>query len=124
MKCPKGCSKSSLDKLWSLKVKEHAGFKCEICECTIGLSSHHFIARHNHSVRWFLENGVCLCDKCHTSSEFSAHQNPAWFIKQMLKLRGLDWLEQLSQQSVKLFLWKKNLEKIREYLAANLENYI
>ena len=54
-----------LDALWSRAVKKKAGFKCENCDSTDNLQSHHVIHRTKWAVRYKLENGVCLCDKCH-----------------------------------------------------------
>lgn len=52
---------------WCYKVKEQANFTCDICKERGGrLHSHHLYGYH-----WFKEgrvdinNGVCLCDKCH-----------------------------------------------------------
>ena len=53
---------NKLDKLWSEKVKERAGNKCEYClEENVWLNSCHIIGRANRATRWDLENGISLC---------------------------------------------------------------
>ena len=66
-----------LDKLWSLKVKERAKFKCEYClagEDKI-LNSCHIIGRRNRSTRWDLENGMCLCYSHHMAYDHHLPQH-------------------------------------------------
>ena len=60
--------KNKLLKLWSIKVKERAGFKCEVDGCTSGLAlnSHHienFLT--SQELRYDIRNGLCLCQNCH-----------------------------------------------------------
>lgn len=55
-----------LDKAWSLRVKELAHFRCQYClKENVHLNSAHIIGRRNHSVRWDVRNGMCLCYNCH-----------------------------------------------------------
>lgn len=124
MPYPKGCSKGYLDKLWADKVKELAGYKCELCSGTQGLNSHHIHTRHNHSVRWFLPNGVCLCNNCHQANPYSAHRNPLWFTNKMRKLRGRKWESELILLTAKCLSWKKHLLEIKAYLKGENENYL
>jgi predicted nucleic acid-binding Zn ribbon protein len=109
-------SKSALDSLWAKLIKLRAGNKCEICNKTEKLVSHHFIGRRNYSVRWNLNNGVCLCNYHHYLSNCSAHQNPVWFIFEMKQKRGEKWLNELMKESKKVYHWKKEAVFIREYL--------
>jgi predicted restriction endonuclease len=65
--------KKSLDKLWILAVKTRAGFRCEVCrESLTELDAHHIFGR-GESVRWDLNNGMCLCRIHHTLGKISAH---------------------------------------------------
>ena len=67
-----------LDKIWSEKIRSKG--KCEICGRDFGvLNAHHIINRRNHSVRWDIRNGCCLCFQCHIGNKNSAHQRPKWF---------------------------------------------
>src|SRR6056297_2230505 len=52
-----------LDRLWSKIIKRDG--KCAYCGNTENLTPHHIFTRSNFSVRWDLDNGVCLYFKCH-----------------------------------------------------------
>ena len=95
-----------LDDAWSLKVKELAGFKCEYCQKTSPLNSHHVYSRSKLSTRWDLDNGVCLCVGHHTfSSTFSAHKCPLEFTEWIINYRGAEWYDNLrlkAHQTIKL----------------------
>jgi len=94
---------NKLDKLWSLKVKELAGYACEYCGKDTTLNSHHIYSRSKKSVRWCLLNGVCLCVSHHTfSSTFSAHKTPAEFIDWIELNRGVTWLIGLKTEANKI----------------------
>ena len=121
---PRGASKKYLDQLWSQQVKARALLKCELCGSTQGLNAHHIHTRHNHSVRWYLPNGVCLCNECHQANKFSAHKNPLWFASEMRKLRGVEWEEELIQRTAKCFPWQKHLLEIKAYLKGEIDDYL
>ena len=93
MKPTKTKLRKKLDKLWSDRVKERAGYRCERCPKTDYLNSHHIIGRINLSLRWNLENGVCLCVGCHKFNQNSAHNNPIDFLKWVSTIRDLDYLQ-------------------------------
>lgn len=79
-RCPKGCTTARTRKprvqsmkRWALKVIEKAGRLCQCCKDkdAENLEAHHLYAyeaypEHRHK----LENGMCVCRKCHT--EFHA----------------------------------------------------
>ncbi len=55
-------------KTWAYKVKEQFDFKCDKCfkESDGDMVSHHlFNYKDNPSSRYDIDNGVCLCEKCH-----------------------------------------------------------
>lgn len=54
---------------WSFLVKKRDGFKCQKCGCTkSNLISHHIHGWSQYKdLRYDLDNGVCLCEKCHIS---------------------------------------------------------
>lgn len=65
---------------WKFKVKEKYKFQCLVCGDDKGgnLVSHHLDSYHdNISSRIDINNGVCLCEKCHTSfhKEFGYGKN-------------------------------------------------
>lgn len=92
---PKASNKRKDDK-WSHEVKERANFKCEYCGSTTSLNSHHIFSRSNRSVRWDLDNGVCICSKHHVfSSAFSAHLSPIEFVEWLKDKRGHEWYDNL-----------------------------
>lgn len=85
---------------WSLKVKEVAGNKCEYCNKSTGLNSHHIFSRSKLSTRWDIDNGVCLCVGCHVfSSKFSAHKTPTEFVEWIKEKRGLVWYKRLRKKA-------------------------
>lgn len=122
----RGYGNRTLDILWAKRVK-----KDEICElCQTGLkgygklNAHHFHSRKNHSVRWWIPNGVCLCHAHHMAEKYSAHHNPAWFQVKMVEIRGEDWLDSLIKRTAKIFPWQKHLKEIKQYLDGELEDYL
>ena len=62
-----------MDKLWSEIVKIRAGHKCEYCGSTKNLNSHHVFTRVNASLRWDVDNGVCLCADHHRFNREAVH---------------------------------------------------
>ncbi len=96
---------------------ENAGCYCELCgKCFIDcqLHPHHIVSRANRATRWWLPNLVCLCASHHTMSLKSAHKNPAWFLKEMEKIRGKKWLDELSDRANKQY--KGDFEDVKNYL--------
>lgn len=89
----------SMDRLWSIRVREKAGYRCEYCGATpptVRLNAHHIFTRRAKSVRWDVDNGICLCAKHHVySSEFSAHLTPCLFHEFVVNLRGEEWYDKL-----------------------------
>jgi hypothetical protein len=118
-KRPKGFSNSTLDKLWSTKVKELAGHKCELCGSTDLLQSHHIHRCKHYGVRWNLNNGCCLCQNCHQQSEYSAHKNQLYFFREMIRLRGDDWADKVIKATVGDKSWRERLVSIKHQLQSN-----
>ena len=113
----KNSLKKLLDTLWSRAVKILAKERCEYCGSTQYLNSHHIFGRRNFPVRWNVNNGVCLCAKCHQfSSKFSAHQTPTLFTDWIKEKRGLEWYSQLIMMSTVPKLNLSDKEKIKEQL--------
>ena len=55
---------------WSLRIKERDGWKCKVCAATKSLHAHHIVPwKLNKEKRFELENGICLCIKCHSTVE-------------------------------------------------------
>jgi 5-methylcytosine-specific restriction endonuclease McrA len=102
----KGLAPSTLDKAWSLAVKTRDKFRCRVC-LGEGTDAHHIIHRgQNYGMKWDIENGVCLCRKCHdradtlngrkeimklVNSEYLEHNEADFRLKHdFLKQKGLD----------------------------------
>lgn len=83
------------DKLWASIIKYRAGNKCEYCGNARQLNSHHIYSRSHLSLRWDLDNGVCLCALHHVLGNFSAHKDPIGFIDWLKESRGEEWLDSL-----------------------------
>ena len=90
--------KNKLDTFWSKIVRLRANDKCEISDSK-KTQAHHLIGRRNLAVRWDLDNGVSLCF-AHHYGYWSAHQNPFWFGKKMIKLRGSQFIDDLVARSI------------------------
>ena len=111
--------KKQLDALWSKIVKLKAKGKCKICQRTDTLNSHHIFSRSNHSVRWDLENGVCLCACHHALCNFSAHKAPLDFAEWLKKERGEKWYNDLRVRAN--LIYKPDYTAIKIYLQNELE---
>ena len=65
--------------LWKKIIK--AGGKCEICEATkytAQMHAHHLISCKIPVFKWDVNNGLCLCSRCHKlDPECSAHASTA-----------------------------------------------
>ena len=77
-----------LMRLWSTKVLETAGRCCAICGLKTGdivkgkvqkTDAHHIEDRRNHSLKFDILNGICLCVWHHKYSKNAAHQSVVFF---------------------------------------------
>jgi predicted restriction endonuclease len=90
-----------LDKLFSKIVRERAGYRCLKCG-TISkyTQTAHVFSRNNRSVRWDLDNGICLCYYCHI---MWAHREPVEFTEWIQKKLGRKKWEYLEKKSKEIF---------------------
>lgn len=105
-----------LDILWSKKVKEKAGYKCESClEEGVWLNSAHIIGRRYRTLRWDIENGMCLCYLCHRA--YDEHQPQAEFIRRVVigeeRLTKLLQKKQIIAKDQDYETIKQELERIK-----------
>ena len=104
----KGLAPSTLDKAWSLAVKTRDKFRCRVC-LREGTDAHHIIHRgQNYGMKWDIENGVCLCRKCHDRADTLNGR------KEIMKLVDSDYLEH-NEADFRLkhdFLKQKGLDEI------------
>lgn len=58
---------------WSriIRTNKH----CEKCDSTTKLNAHHIQSKTIKGTRFKLENGICLCPKCHKFGNTSAHKS-------------------------------------------------
>lgn len=91
--------KSSIDKrldtAWSKLVKIKSGNKCAVCSSEKALNSHHIYSRAKMSLRWSIENGICLCVGHHIGVRFSAHKTPIDFNDWLYTHFGSDFMDGL-----------------------------
>lgn len=85
-----------LDTAWSLLVKMKAGYKCIKCGKRKSLNSHHIYSRSNKGVRWYVQNGICLCVNHHIGVDFSAHKTPNDFTFWLVEVFGRKFIDDLS----------------------------
>jgi hypothetical protein len=107
--------KNKLDKAWSQLVKLQAGNKCEVCQGTQSLNSHHIVGRRNLRLRWETFNGVSLCSGCHVFSTQSFHQNPVWADIWLRENRGQDLkLIRTTMNEIQKWSFEDMQEKLEE----------
>ena len=104
----KGRLRDMADQLWSLAVKEDWDHKCVACGHRGTLNSHHLIPRQFFSTRYDLQNGICMCGRCHQfCPNISPHQNAAGF---------LEWLDENWHAQ---FEWLKHMQYTKVYRTFN-----
>lgn len=104
-----------LDLLWSKCVKKRAKNRCEICKDDTILHAHHIFTRTKYGTRWMLQNGVCLCPKCHRY----AHENISGFRNFFNPIR----IEQLRSIALKTIKWDlEDLQKLKKEYKNYLES--
>ena len=65
------------DELWSLAIRRDWNETCAVCGRRGGaLHAHHLIPRQHYGTRFDMNNGICLCARCHSfCPKHSPHQN-------------------------------------------------
>lgn len=109
--------KKCLD-LWSRCVRAR-DLTCRGCNSDYRLSAHHIRSRTNLSTKYLLDNGICLCWKCHSLQKF----NPERFQDLVIDIIGDDFYQELKRKSL-MEITKHtdyDLEMICEYLEEELK---
>jgi hypothetical protein len=110
------------DELWGLCIFTRAGFKSELSGVPrnpqegIYLDPHHIAKKPCYSLRYSLENGICLTKGEH---KYDAHgPDPERFREKIKRLRGKDIFEKLH-----IIRWTQsaNIETIEMYLRNELK---
>jgi len=94
--------KKKADKLWSQVIRQKG--VCDRCgKQGAQFNAHHITSRSNHSLRFDLKNGLCLCVSCH----FWIHQN---------LVLGAEWLKSENPKTYEYLMKEKNLIKqLKQY---------
>jgi len=100
--------RDAADKWFSDVVRKKAGHVCESCGKVEGrMECAHIYGRSAKSVRWSMDNAVCLCHYCHM--KFTA--NPLEFTKWLEDTLGQGHMEMLREKWQVLMKTNKLLRK-------------
>ena len=100
--------RDAADKWFSDVVRKKAGHVCESCNKVEGrMECAHIYGRSAKSVRWSLDNAVCLCHYCHM--RFTA--NPLEFTMWLEETLGEGHMEMLREKWQVLMKTNKQLRK-------------
>ena len=100
--------REACDKWFSDVVRQKADYVCESCgRNDIGMDCAHIHGRRAKSVRWSLDNAVCLCRVCHMN--FTS--NPVDFTRWLEEYLGLAHLDILNEKKNVLMKTNKELRK-------------
>jgi hypothetical protein len=100
--------RDAADKWFSDVVRKKADHVCESCSKVGGrMECAHIYGRSAKSVRWSLDNAVCLCHYCHM--RFTA--NPLEFTKWLEETLGQGHMEMLREKWQVLMKTNKELRK-------------
>lgn len=100
--------RDAADKWFSDVVRKKAGHVCESCGKVEGrMECAHIYGRSAKSVRWSLDNAVCLCHYCHM--KFTA--NPLEFTRWLEETLGEGHMEMLREKWQVLMKTNKELRK-------------
>ena len=104
--------------LWSQCVRAR-DMTCRGCNSDIKLSAHHIRSRTNLSTKYLLDNGICLCWKCHSLQKF----NPERFQDLVIEIIGDEFYQELKRKSLMEITkhTEYDLEMIIEYLEGELK---
>ena len=115
---PKQRLEKDCDKLFADIVKLRAKGKCQIKGCARSGSHAHHIARRGGNVRWFLDNGICLCVFHHD------HDFEGWMDFAIIETIGITKFSELQVMSREVRQWKEwELEDLKVTLAEILSYY-
>ena len=96
----KNTSNNSLLKLWSKKVRDRDGFKCQVCGRTDITNAHHILCKECYpEFKFEIDNGITLCPYHHKFGKLSAHRNQLWFS---------EWLKENFND-----LWKLAIQRLK-----------
>lgn len=91
--------KDCLD-LWSKCVRTKQRV-CRICGSTYRPQGHHIRGRGNASTRYDLQNGLCICAKCHCLQKFNSER----FQDLVISVIGEAEYKRLKMKSLQTYKW-------------------
>ena len=102
---------SKIMEAWTEAVKVRADYRCEYCGRSkpYVLNAHHIFGRRHSTVKYDLDNGICLCYNCHNE----AHNNPE-FIKWIVNYIGKDRYDRIKAKHDQVKKWTE-IEKREVY---------
>jgi len=103
-----GIKREACDKWFSDVVRKKADFICESCgRNDIGMDCAHIHGRRAKSVRWSLDNAICLCRVCHMNYT----SNPVDFTRWLEDYLGTAHLDILNEKRNVLLKTNKQLRR-------------
>jgi len=87
-----------LDKAWSEAIRWRDTY-CQKCGSEERLSAAHLFSRTNRSVRWDLDNGICLCYRCHIHW---SHKEPIEFVRWLAQTKGSKFIDMVRRKKNKI----------------------
>lgn len=85
--------------------------KCLLCRKPTQVAHHHVHKSKSLALRYDLDNLINLCNSCH----FALHQNESYYASKIVKIKGMEWFEELE--------WKKNRLLVDGGVGFYEENY-
>ena len=105
--------KRKCDKVWSEKIRSIG--QCQRCKSEDFLNAHHLVTRRNSNLRWDLQNGLCLCCRCHKFSLDSFHNSPITVIDWFKEHQSVEsHLRIVSQQDIKKITYEDMEQILKE----------
>lgn len=97
MKNPKTRLRNKASKMWKILIIDRHGPNCELCGGNWRITAHHFFYKSSSGhLRYDLNNGICLCAKCHARLHF---RDPKLVEGEIIKKRGKKWYNKLEKKA-------------------------
>ena len=89
--------RNQADKLFKQIIISRYNYVCELCGGQWRLTAHHFFYRSSAGhLRYCLDNGICLCAKCHARLHF---KDPKLVEAEIIENRGQKWYKSLLKKA-------------------------
>lgn len=111
--------KKENDKLWAECIKARAGYMSELSKQIGYLQAHHILGKKNYSLRYDLDNGICLTYSEHIYGIHNQSKS-LHYLEQIKAVIGRERWERLNKNRE---LKKETLQVINEYLRTKLKEF-